>query len=199
MARHLGCWQRHCDLHLRNASFASFFFFSASSLDLACCSFLSSISFSMSRTFCFHWTMYLSVLCVFLWELRLHFSATILDAPCHSSIQLLSFGICSPFYNCSFNLSWGIWCRRMALLDTHQELKFHFLLITGMKNISFRVSTDKFIAQNIIIQLDHSLGRETNQKYSYLPVFLMKFTNFIKFEKQHCGFWGACSVGFVVL
>ena len=56
----------------------------------------------------------------------------------------------------------------MALLDTHQELKFHFLLITGMKNISFRVSADKFIAQNII-QLDHSLGRETNQKYSYLP------------------------------
>ena len=87
----------------------------------------------------------------------------------------------------------------MALPDTHQELKFHFLLITGMKNISFRVSTDKFIAQNIIIQLDHSLGRETNQKYSYLPVFLMKFTNFIKFEKQHCGFWGACSVGFVVI
>ena len=56
-----------------------------------------------------------------------------------------------------------------------------------MKNINFRVSTVKFIAQNIIIQLDHSLGRETNQKYSYLPVFMMKFTNFIKFGKQHCG------------
>ena len=51
----------------------------------------------------------------------------------------------------------------------------------------FRVSTDKFIAQNIVIQLDHSLGRETNQKYSYLTVFMMKSTNFIKFEKQYCG------------
>ena len=63
MARHLGYWQRHCDLHLRNVSFASSFFFSASSLDLACCSFLSSISFSMSRTFFafiepFTWVIY---------------------------------------------------------------------------------------------------------------------------------------------
>ena len=63
----------------------------------------------------------------------------------------------------------------------------------------FRVSTDKFIAQNIVIQLDHSLGRETNQKYSYLTVFMMKSTNFIKFEKQYCGVWGAYIVGFVVL
>ena len=68
-----------------------------------------------------------------------------------------------------------------------------------MKNISSRVKTDKFIAQNIIIQLDHSLGRETNQKYSYVPVFMTKFTNFIKFEKQYCEFWGAYIVGFVVL
>ena len=68
-----------------------------------------------------------------------------------------------------------------------------------MKNISFRVSTDKFIAQNIIIQLGHLLSRGTNQKYSYLPVFMMKFTNFIKLEKQHCGFWDAYIVGFVVL
>ena len=49
------------------------------------------------------------------------------------------------------------------------ENLFHFLLITGMKNISFRVSTDNVTAQNIIVQLDHSLGRGTNQKYSYLP------------------------------
>ena len=55
------------------------------------------------------------------------------------------------------------------------------------------------MAQNIIIQLDHPLGRETNQKHSYLPVFMMKFINFIKFEKQHCGFWGTYIVGFVVL
>ena len=87
----------------------------------------------------------------------------------------------------------------MALFDTNRELTFHFLLTTGMKNSNFRISTDKFIAQNIIIQLDHSLGRETNQKYSYLTVFMMKPTNFIKFEKQYCGVWGAYIVGFVVL
>ena len=87
----------------------------------------------------------------------------------------------------------------MTLFDTNRELKFHFLLTTGMKNSNFRISTDKFIAQNIIIQLDHSLGRETNQKYSYLSVFMMKFTNFIKIEKQHCGFWAVYIVDFVVL
>ena len=87
----------------------------------------------------------------------------------------------------------------MLLLDTHQELRFHFFTYNwNEKYHLIRVSTDKFIAQNII-QLDHSLGRKTNQKYSYLLVFMMKFTNFINFEKQHCGFWGADIVGFVVL
>ena len=131
------------------------FFFSASSLDLACCSFLSSLSFSMLRTFFAFIEPCTWVIRVFFFE-NLGFTCQqplwVHHATAASSCSVLAFVLFLIITASA--LVEGFYAENDAAWYT-ENLGFIFLLITEMKNISFKVSTDKFIAQNIIIQLDH--------------------------------------------